>query len=50
LHARSIAMPHPKRGTLRVTAPLPEDLAATWKFLGFDPRDGEGDPFADAEP
>ena len=50
LHARSIAMPHPKRGTLSVTAPLPEDLAATWKFLGFDLASGEGDPFADAEP
>jgi len=50
LHARSIAMPHPKRGTLSVTAPLPEDLLATWKFLGFDPRGGEGDPFAGAQP
>ncbi|MGQ0677526.1 MAG: RluA family pseudouridine synthase [Rhodospirillales bacterium] len=50
LHARSIVMPHPRGGTLSVKAPLPPDLAQTWKFLGFDQKDGAGDPFADAEP
>jgi 23S rRNA pseudouridine955/2504/2580 synthase len=49
LHARSIALPHPRAGTLDVTAPLPEELRQTWKFLGFDWRCGD-DPFRDAEP
>ncbi len=42
LHAREIAVPHPKDGTtLRITAPLPADLATTWRALGFDPAGGE---------
>jgi len=49
LHARSIALPHPKNGTLAVTAPLPPDLRATWDFLGFD-ADRSDDPFAGVEP
>ena len=36
LHARSIALPHPSGGILRVTAPLPEAIADTWRFFGFD--------------
>jgi 23S rRNA pseudouridine955/2504/2580 synthase len=40
LHARSIAVPHPSGGTLRVTAPLPPHMAATWRFFGFgEPAD-----------
>jgi 23S rRNA pseudouridine955/2504/2580 synthase len=49
LHARSIAIPHPGGGMLKVAAPLPEDLRATWKFLGFDWR-RDDDPFKDAAP
>jgi 23S rRNA pseudouridine955/2504/2580 synthase len=45
LHAREIAVPHLKGGTLRVTAPLPEHMRKTWAFFGFDP-DVAGDPFA----
>lgn len=42
LHARQIALPHPQDGTtLRVTAPLPEHIAATFKRLGFVPERGE---------
>ena len=36
LHARSIALPHPNGGRLDVTAPLPDHMAATFSFLGFD--------------
>ena len=49
LHAQSISIPHPRGGTLSVSAKLPEDLRATWKFFGFDQR-YKGDPFADARP
>jgi len=42
LHAREIAVPHPDDGTtLRVTAPLPADMAAAWASLGFDPKHGD---------
>jgi 23S rRNA pseudouridine955/2504/2580 synthase len=44
LHARSLALPHPAGGTLRVTAPLPPQLRQSWDFFGF-PGDIE-DPFA----
>jgi 23S rRNA pseudouridine955/2504/2580 synthase len=47
LHARAIAVPHPRGGkALRVTAPLPEHMRATWRFFGFDP-DSRADPFAE---
>lgn len=36
LHARSIDIPHPDGGRLRIVAPLPPHMAKTWKFLGFD--------------
>jgi len=45
LHARAIALPHPAGGMLRVTAPLPPALAATWAFFGFDSA-AAPDPFA----
>ncbi|HWA42271.1 MAG TPA: RluA family pseudouridine synthase [Hypericibacter adhaerens] len=35
LHARAIELPHPAGKTLRVAAPLPPHMVATWKFLGF---------------
>jgi 23S rRNA pseudouridine955/2504/2580 synthase len=37
LHARRIVVPHPKRGIIDVTAPLPEKLRGSWKSVGFDP-------------
>ena len=40
LHARAIRLPHPAGGELAVEAPLPEDLRASWEFLGFDPDRG----------
>lgn len=36
LHARAIVLPHPSGGELNVTAPLPEQLARSWAFFGFD--------------
>jgi 23S rRNA pseudouridine955/2504/2580 synthase len=49
LHARSIVMPHPAKGMLRIAAPLPPHMARTWRELGFEANDA-GDPFADAFP
>lgn len=48
LHARSIEMPHPKGGTLSVTAPLGSHMRETWKLFGLDPDD-DGDPFEELE-
>ncbi len=36
LHARRLSLPHPGGGTLDVTAPLPDHMRASWKFLEFD--------------
>lgn len=35
LHARAIELPHPAGQILRLSAPLPPHMVATWKFLGF---------------
>jgi 23S rRNA pseudouridine955/2504/2580 synthase len=45
LHARAIDIPHPSGKRLRVVAPLPPALRASWRTFGFDPREGD-DPFA----
>jgi 23S rRNA pseudouridine955/2504/2580 synthase len=37
LHARRITFPHPRGGTVDVTAPLPKFMRETWKYFGFDP-------------
>jgi 23S rRNA pseudouridine955/2504/2580 synthase len=47
LHARSIELPHPDGGVLKVTAPLPPHMLETWRLFGFDPEDRR-DPFAEA--
>ncbi|MEC9368356.1 MAG: RluA family pseudouridine synthase [Pseudomonadota bacterium] len=36
LHARRLTLPHPRGGTLDVTAPLPEHMRRTWETLGLD--------------
>jgi 23S rRNA pseudouridine955/2504/2580 synthase len=36
LLARRIAVPHPRGGTLDVTAPLPAHMQQSWNLLGFD--------------
>lgn len=36
LHARRIVFPHPRGGTVDVSAPLPEHMQKTWELFGFD--------------
>ncbi|MGC4025929.1 MAG: RluA family pseudouridine synthase [Mesorhizobium sp.] len=36
LHARRIVIPHPDRGVVDVTAPLPPHMKQSWNLLGFD--------------
>ena len=36
LHARRLIIPHPRRGTIDVSAPLSDALQKTWKWFGFD--------------
>jgi 23S rRNA pseudouridine955/2504/2580 synthase len=36
LLARRIAIPHPRGGTIDVTAPLPPHMTQSWNLLGFD--------------
>jgi 23S rRNA pseudouridine955/2504/2580 synthase len=40
LHARWIEIPHPAGGVLAISAPLPEHMRATWRFLGFSEEEG----------
>jgi len=49
LHARALALPHPRGGTLTIVAPLPPHMRETWDFFGFAEGD-ERDPFADLAP
>lgn len=36
LHARRLTIPHPRRGTLDITAPLGKAMKKTWRWFGFD--------------
>ncbi|MDD4617303.1 MAG: RluA family pseudouridine synthase [Alphaproteobacteria bacterium] len=38
LHARRLIIPHPRKGVIDVTAPLPAEMKKTWKWFGFDPN------------
>ncbi|CAA7616741.1 RluA family pseudouridine synthase [Magnetospirillum sp. UT-4] len=44
LHARAVRIPHPRGGELLVTAPLPEHMAKSFEFFGFEPAQA-GKPF-----
>ncbi|HEY2226387.1 MAG TPA: RluA family pseudouridine synthase [Xanthobacteraceae bacterium] len=46
LLARRIVVPHPRGGTIDVTAPLPPHMQQTWNLVGFDA--GRYDPIVDA--
>jgi 23S rRNA pseudouridine955/2504/2580 synthase len=46
LFARRIVVPHPRGGTVDVTAPLPPHMQQTWNLIGFDA--GRYDPIIDA--
>ncbi|PCJ59876.1 MAG: RNA pseudouridine synthase [Rhodospirillaceae bacterium] len=45
LHAYEIEFMHPRKGKIRVVAPLPEDLRASWEAFGFDLKAGNLDAF-----
>ena len=49
LHARSIRIERPDGTWLSVEAPLPEHMARSWEFFGFEENQAL-DPFADGEP
>jgi len=45
LHARRIIFPHPREGTIDITAPLPEHMMKSFALFGFDAsrfEEGEG--------
>jgi 23S rRNA pseudouridine955/2504/2580 synthase len=42
LHARSLILPRPDGSVLKLTAPLPAHMKATWRFLGFEESEGKG--------
>ena len=46
LLARRIVVPHPRGGTIDVSAPLPPHMQQTWNLLGFDA--GRYDPIVEA--
>ncbi len=39
LHARRLIIPHPRRGVIDVTAPLPPAMRKTWRWMGFEEND-----------
>lgn len=41
LHARRIVIPHPDRGVVDVTAPLPPHMKQSWNLLGFEEATAE---------
>jgi 23S rRNA pseudouridine955/2504/2580 synthase len=46
LLARRIVAPHPRGGTIDITAPLPPHMQQTWNLIGFDA--GRYDPITEA--
>jgi 23S rRNA pseudouridine955/2504/2580 synthase len=46
LLARRIVAPHPRGGTIDITAPLPPHMQQTWNLIGFDA--GRYDPILEA--
>jgi 23S rRNA pseudouridine955/2504/2580 synthase len=48
LHARRLILPHPRKGLIDVTAPLPPHMRETQRFFGFNDSFDE-DPFADLD-
>jgi 23S rRNA pseudouridine955/2504/2580 synthase len=45
LHARRIIFPHPREGTIDITAPLPDHMLKSFELFGFDANrfeEGEG--------
>ncbi|HVI88459.1 MAG TPA: RluA family pseudouridine synthase [Dongiaceae bacterium] len=48
LHARRLILPHPRKGMIDVTAPLPPHMRQTQRFFGFADEFDEA-PFADLD-
>jgi 23S rRNA pseudouridine955/2504/2580 synthase len=46
LLARRVVVPHPRGGTIDITAPLPPHMQQTWNLIGFDA--GRYDPILEA--
>ena len=44
LHARAVMVPHPRKGIIKVIAPLPAHIAASFDFFGFEEA-ASGQPF-----
>jgi 23S rRNA pseudouridine955/2504/2580 synthase len=42
LHARMLILPRRDGSVLKLTAPLPAHMKATWRFLGFEESEGKG--------
>ena len=50
LHARSLSLTHPVSGRrLTLTAPLPDHMAKTWKYVDWRAEDVPADPFEELE-
>ncbi|WP_210529070.1 RluA family pseudouridine synthase [Rubellimicrobium arenae] len=48
LHARTLIIEHPiTKAMLTLTAPLPEHMKSTWRYLGWDEKEAPLDPFED---
>lgn len=43
LHARRIIIPHPDKGVIDITAPMPPHMRQSWNLIGFDEANGEPD-------
>jgi len=41
LHARRILIPHPDKGVIDVTAPMPPHMRQSWNLIGFDEASAE---------
>ncbi|MHA1108797.1 MAG: RluA family pseudouridine synthase [Alphaproteobacteria bacterium] len=48
LHARAIALPHPRKGRIEIVADLAPAMLKTWRLLGFDPQRSD-DPFTELQ-
>ena len=44
LHSRAVMVPHPRKGLIKVEAPLPAHMSASFDFFGFD-KARAGAPF-----
>jgi 23S rRNA pseudouridine955/2504/2580 synthase len=42
LHARQLSVPHPSKGHVKITAPLPDHMRESWSFFEFNERDADG--------